>query len=214
VRARDAVGNLSAAISHGWTVDTAAPETTLASAPKSATTDTSATFTFSASESGTFECRLDGAPFALCASPKSYSGLSRADHEFEVRAVDAAGNADATPSAHAWKITAPAAKKTTSALLSPKAGARVTRPPLLVWRRNARARYYNVQIYRGNRKVFSGWPRRNRLQLRARWKYLGRKQRLVAGSYRWYVWPGLGPPSARNYGPLIGQSTFVVRRRK
>jgi large repetitive protein len=213
VRARDAVGNFSPPVSHSWSIDTTAPETRLASAPQSGTA-TTATFTFSASEGGTFECRLDGAPFALCGSPKSYTGLSRGDHRFEVRAIDAAGNADTTPALHAWKVTAPAAKKTTSALLSPRAGARVTRPPLLVWRRHARARYYNVQIYRGSRKVFSSWPTRTRLQLRAQWKYLGRKRRLVRGTYRWYVWPGLGPPSARNYGALLGQSTFIVRRGK
>jgi hypothetical protein len=30
--------------------------------------------------------------------------------------------------------------------------------------------------------------------------------------YRWYVWPGYGTPAARNYGSLLGQSSFVVVR--
>ena len=30
--------------------------------------------------------------------------------------------------------------------------------------------------------------------------------------YRWFVWSGYGSPSANRYGPLLGQSTFVVRR--
>jgi hypothetical protein len=209
VRARDAVGNFSPPVAYSWAIDTTAPETTLASAPKSGTA-TTATFTFSANEGGTFECRLDGAPFALCSSPKSYSGLSKTGHQFEVRAIDTAGNADATPALHAWRVTAPAAKKTRSALLSPAAGARVTRPPLLTWRRVPRARYYNVQVYRGSRKVFSAWPTRTRLQLRQQWKYLGRTQRLTPGRYRWYVWPGYTNP--RRYGALLGQSNFVVRR--
>jgi hypothetical protein len=209
VRARDAVGNMSAPVSHAWTIDATAPETTLAAAPTSGAA-ASATFAFSASENGTFECRVDGQPFTLCDSPKSYTGLSRADHQFEVRAIDAAGNADATPALHGWKITAPAAKKVASALMSPKAGARVTRPPLLVWRRVARASFYNVQVFRGRRKVFSAWPTRTRLQLRARWKYLGRQERLLPGRYRWYVWPGYAAP--RRYGTLLGQSTFVVTR--
>jgi hypothetical protein len=212
VRARDAVGNFSPAVAHGWTIDTIAPETTVASAPKSATTVTSAAFAFSASEGGTFECRLDGAPFALCASPKSYSGLGQGDHRFEVRAIDAAGNADATPALHPWKIQAPVRKIATSALLAPRAGARVTKPPLLVWRRVARAGYYNVQLFRGKQKILSAWPTRARLQLRARWKFAGRVRRLTPGAYRWYVWPGYGVPSARNYGQLLGQSTFVVAR--
>lgn len=45
------------------------------------------------------------------------------------------------------------------------------------------------------------------------WKNLGRKEQLLPGSYRWYVWPGDGAPSARRYGQLLGQSTFVVARR-
>jgi hypothetical protein len=210
VRARDAVGNLSVPVSHAWTIDATAPETTLTTVPSSGTA-TSATFAFAASEGGTFECRVDGGPYALCSSPKTYAGLSRTGHEFQVRAIDAAGNADATPSLHNWKITAPAAKKVASALMSPRAGARVTRPPLLVWRRVRGARYYNVQIFRGRRKVLSGWPTGTRLQLRARWKYLGRRERLSPGRYRWYVWPGYTNP--RRYGALLGQSTFVVARR-
>ncbi len=212
VRAWDAVGNVSAQVAHTWTIDTTAPETTVVSAPKSGTAS-SATFAFSASEGGTFECRLDDAAFALCSSPKSYAGLGKSTHRFEVRAIDAAGNADVTPSVHAWTVQAPVARAARSALLTPRAGARVARPPLLVWRRANRARYYNVQVYRGRRKVLTVWPTKTRFQLQARWKNLGRNERLLPGSYRWYVWPGYGAPSARRYGQLLGQSTFVVARR-
>jgi hypothetical protein len=213
VRPTDVLGNFGAQAEHSWAIDTAAPQTSLAAAPKSGTTATSATFRFSASEGGTFECRLDGAPFALCVSPKSYARLSRAAHQFEVRAIDAAGNADPTPSVHGWRIGAAIVRKAASALLTPRAGARVTRPPALVWRRVKRARYYNVQVYRGRRKVLTAWPTKTKLQLNARWTNLGRKERLLPGSYSWYVWPGYGVPSARRYGQLLGQSTFVVARR-
>ena len=213
VRARDLLGNLSGLVEHSWTIDTAAPQTSLTAAPKSGTTATSVAFRFSANEGGTFECRLDGAPFALCVSPKNYAGLRRAAHQFEVRAIDAAGNADTTPSIHSWRIGAAVVRTASSALLTPRAGARVTRPPVLVWRRATRARYYNVQVYRGRRKVLTAWPTRTRLQLQTRWTNLGRKERLLPGSYRWYVWPGYGAPSARRYGQLLGQSTFVVARR-
>jgi hypothetical protein len=49
-----------------------APLTTLdASGPSGTTTATSASFAFSPNETGSkFECSLDGAPFAECASPK------------------------------------------------------------------------------------------------------------------------------------------------
>lgn len=201
VRANDVVDNLSAPVGHSWTIDTTPPETTLAAAPTSGTA-TSATFAFSANERTTFECRLDGAPFTLCGTPKSYAGLGHGDHQFQVRASDVAGNAHPTPSLHGWRVA--------SSLLSPRAGARVNRPPLLVWRRVTGARYYHVQVFRGRRKVFSGWPTRTRIQLKAKWRNSGRIERLLPGRYRWYVWLGYGNP--RRYRALLGQSTFFVPR--
>jgi hypothetical protein len=215
VRPTDAAGNTGAASSHGWRIDGTAPETTIGSGPRSGTTALSGTFTFSASEPAAFECKLDSAAFAPCTSPKSHAGLSRREHTFAVRAIDAAGNPDPTPAIHRWTIAAaPRRAATTSALLAPRAGARVTSPPLLVWRRAARASYYNVQLYRGRVKMLSSWPVRTRLQLRARWTYLGRQRQLAPGAYRWYVWPGYGRPSARRYGRLLGQSTFTVTPRR
>jgi hypothetical protein len=212
VRPTDAVGNLGATSSYGWMIDATAPETTLGSRPRSGTTTLSATFTFTASEQGAFACKLDGAAFAPCTSPKSYSGLKRSSHTFEVRSIDRAGNVDSTPAVHRWTIAVVRrAAKATSALLVPRAGARVSAPPLLAWRRVARASYYNVQLYRGRLKVLSAWPVRTRLQLRARWTYLGQNRKLSPGVYRWYVWPGYGPARAHRYGALLGQSKFTVR---
>jgi hypothetical protein len=210
VRPADALGNTGAAASHGWTIDATAPETALGSRPRSGTTAVSATFTFSATEPATFECKLDAAAFTPCTSPRSYTGLSRRAHSFEVRAIDAAANVDPAAAVHRWTIAVPRRATTTSALLTPRAGARVTSPPLLVWRRVAGASYYNIQLYRGSVKVLSSWPTRTRLQLRARWTYLSRKRKLSPGVYRWYVWPGHGRASANRYGRLLGQSTFTV----
>ena len=102
VRAIDAAGNVeSSYASRNWTVlalDSTPPDTTITAGPSGTTTSTSASFSFSSSESGsTFECRLDGAAFTSCSSPRAYSGLSTGSHTFEVRAIDAAGNVDATP---------------------------------------------------------------------------------------------------------------------
>jgi hypothetical protein len=214
VRATDAAGNSGAASSYAWTIDATAPETTLGSAPRSGTTAVAATFTFSASEAASFECKLDDASFAPCTSPRSYAALSRSGHSFEVRAIDTAGNVEPAPAAHRWTIAAAPRRVTrTTALLAPQAGARVTSPPLLAWRRAARASYYNVQLFRGSVKVLSSWPTRTRLQLRSRWTYLRRTRKLAAGVYRWYVWPGYGRPAANRYGRLLGQSTFTVVRR-
>jgi hypothetical protein len=52
---------------------------------------------------------LDGAAFAACSSPKSYSDLADGSHTFQVRATDAAANTDPTPASSSWTIetTAP-----------------------------------------------------------------------------------------------------------
>jgi len=91
-------------------VDTTAPETTIDSGPSGTVNSSSATFTFSASEPGsTFECRLDGASFSACSSPKTYSGLADGSHTFEARAKDPAGNVDPSPAGRTWAVdtTAP-----------------------------------------------------------------------------------------------------------
>jgi hypothetical protein len=72
--------------------DTTPPETTIDSGPSGTTTSTSATFAFSSSEAGsTFECSVDGAAFAACASPQDYDRLATRQHTFQLRATDAAG---------------------------------------------------------------------------------------------------------------------------
>lgn len=211
VRPTDAVGNTGASASYGWRIDATAPQTTLGARPRSRTTTLATTFTFSASEQATFQCKLDAAAFAACASPRTYRRLRRTSHTFQVRAVDAVGNVDPTPAVLRWTIAAaPRRVRTASALLSPRGGARVTSPPLLTWRRVPRASYYNVQLYRGSVKVLSAWPTRTRLQLRARWTYLGRQRQLAPGTYRWFVWPRFGRGASGRYGRLLGQSTFTV----
>jgi hypothetical protein len=99
-------------------------------------------------------------------------------------------------------------------LLAPRQDARLRLPPMLRWLPRATARYYNVQLLRRGAKLLSAWPSRPRLALRARWRYRGRRYRLRPGTYRWFVWPGLGSRSRARYGPLLGAGTFVVVERK
>jgi hypothetical protein len=110
VRATDAAGNTDASpASRTWTIvaDTTPPDTTIVDGPSGTTTSTSASFTFSSSEAGsTFECSLDSGIFSTCSSPKAYSDLSTGEHTFQVRATDAAGNADASPASRIWTIVA------------------------------------------------------------------------------------------------------------
>jgi hypothetical protein len=88
--------------------DTTPPDTTITAGPGGSTPTTDATLGFSSNESGsTFQCSLDGAPYQACTSPTTYQGLAAADHQFAVRAIDAAGNVDPTPATSAWMITPP-----------------------------------------------------------------------------------------------------------
>jgi hypothetical protein len=87
--------------------DTTAPQTTISATPPSSTTSTAASFSFTSNESGSsFQCKLDGAAFAGCTSPASYSGLAVGSHTFSVRATDPAGNVDQTPAAFTWTVEA------------------------------------------------------------------------------------------------------------
>ncbi|MCW2993439.1 MAG: hypothetical protein JWQ18_934, partial [Conexibacter sp.] len=86
--------------------DTTPPTTTITSVPPDSTS-TSASLSFTSNEAGsTFQCKLDGAAFAACTSPKSYTGLAVGSHTFSVRATDKAGNTDPSLDSASWKVTA------------------------------------------------------------------------------------------------------------
>ncbi len=116
VRATDAAGNTDATPANfDWTIDTTAPTTTIDTQPGVLDNSADAAFTFSSNDPGaTFECKLDGAPFSSCSSPKSYSALTDGAHNFQVRATDAAGNTDATPANFDWTIDTTAPSSATS----------------------------------------------------------------------------------------------------
>jgi hypothetical protein len=126
-------------------------------------------------------------------------------YTYLVQAADAAGNT-ATGSA----TVTPTAEASTRHLLSPGAGSSLSRPPLLRWRKIARASYYNVQLFRHGKKILSAWPTKPRYQLRSRWRYRGQRHRLVHGTYRWLLWAGYGHRSQHRYGKLLGRRTFVI----
>jgi hypothetical protein len=85
--------------------DEGSPQTRIDSGPAGTTSASSATFSFSSSETdSTFQCRLDGGAWAGCTSPSTRSGLAQGTHSFEVRATDAAGNTDPSPAARVWSV--------------------------------------------------------------------------------------------------------------
>lgn len=106
-RAADSFGNVDPTpASFTWTVvDTTPPDTAIDSGPSGTVSTASATFAFSSADAGArFECALDTAAFTACTSPVTYSGLASGSHRLQVRAIDAAGNADPTPATRSWTV--------------------------------------------------------------------------------------------------------------
>ncbi len=107
VRATDEAGNTDPSpATRDFTVDTTAPDTKIVTAPPQGDTgEKGSTFEFVATDKdASFECSLDAAEFAACASPTTYFGLKEGEHVFRVRAVDAAGNRDPTPAEYKWAV--------------------------------------------------------------------------------------------------------------
>lgn len=121
VRAIDLAGNADpTAASATWTVDSTPPDTNINSAldgngaaPASggSTLSNSITLNFGGTDAvGVmgFQCSLDGAAYGPCTSPVGHSALSLGSHVFQVRALDAADNVDASPASYTWTVVTPA----------------------------------------------------------------------------------------------------------
>jgi sugar lactone lactonase YvrE len=115
VRATDPADNTDPSpASRTFTVDTVPPQTSIDTGPAagSTTNDSTPTFGFSSSEGGSsFACRVDGGEFFACTSPGTIGPLGDGPHNFEVRATDAAGNADASSASRAFIVSGSEAAK-------------------------------------------------------------------------------------------------------
>ena len=111
VRAVDGGGNVSAmSDSLTVTLDREPSDTTITGgtpAGSEVAAGTAVTVEFAATEPGTFTCALDDAAAQPCTSPYRTTASGGGTHTLTVTAVDAAGNADATPAATTWEVTAP-----------------------------------------------------------------------------------------------------------
>jgi hypothetical protein len=82
----------------------ASPTARIVSAPAKDSSSGSATFGFESTDGGvSFVCSLDGAAFASCTSPQSFTGLSDGSHGFSVKAADGTGNLG-DPATYTWTI--------------------------------------------------------------------------------------------------------------
>lgn len=90
-----------------WTVDTVAPPVpVITGKPSDPTSDSTVAFTWTDAEAAaTFQCSLENGPWAPCASPRSWQpdASTSEQHQFAVRALDAAGNAS-PPASYSFKL--------------------------------------------------------------------------------------------------------------
>jgi hypothetical protein len=114
VRPTDQATNVGAPASFVWHVDnsladTTPPQTTITAKPADPSPGADVSFAYGSNEAGSrFECALDGAAFSACpAAGISYPGLANGAHSFQVRAIDASGNADPTPAGYTFSVAAP-----------------------------------------------------------------------------------------------------------
>ncbi len=122
-------------------------------------------------------------------------------YRYTLTSKDAAGNTASV------SLTA-----TPRALYAPAAGAKVGAGAVkLAWVAAPRAHYYNVQLFRGGKKILSMWPLTAAQRVPRQWTYAGKRYSLKPGTYHWYVWPGVGARTASRYGAMLGGSSFVVR---
>jgi RHS repeat-associated protein len=106
VRATDAAANQDRTPAER-TFEVIPPDTTITAGPSGTINTTNASFSFEASTPGsTFECSLDAVAFTACASPRSFEGIADGSHVFKVRALDSAGNLDATPAERSFAVDA------------------------------------------------------------------------------------------------------------
>jgi hypothetical protein len=103
--------------------------------------------------------------------------------------------------------TAAELRQAAGSLVSPKASAWLPwQRTTLRWKPARRATSYNVQVFRGRRRVLNAWSRDTRLRVPRGVLRQGR-------TYVWVVWPANGPRRAARFALPVGRSTFAVTLR-
>ncbi len=169
--------------------DEVAPDTKVTADQSGLVKSTSATFEFSSTEPDSiFQCSLDGAPFAACASPRTYTGLAQGPHTFRVGAIDAAGNIDPTPARASWRVdtTSPRVTPPIHELVAGSALGTTSVPVRIAW---------------SGRDATSGVAR-----------YQVQQRRYVDGAWQAWSWVTSGTTSTSLYRQLApGRYQFRVR---
>lgn len=70
---------------------------------------------------------------------------------------------------------------------------------------------YEVQLFRGDERVFLGRTKQPRVTIGPRWEHEGRPVTLRPGQYRWYVWP-LETGGTRGDAPVVQARVLIAAR--
>jgi hypothetical protein len=205
---RDRAGNLSAHTSFGFNFDATAPNLAGVKVQAGSHVATVRWSPLPAWEPVTIRRSSDRAKESVVYQGTASSFIDRSllngvEYRYVIVASDPASNRDSQ--------TVEVLPK--GPLRAPAEKARVSAPPLLQWVPVRKAAFYNVQLFRNGRKILSAWPAKTRLRLRKTWKWNGRRQALVPGTYRWFVWPAYKRQRGVRYGKPLGYSDFVVAPR-
>jgi hypothetical protein len=89
-----------------WKVDRIAPVASITNVDSlpSLTNQSTLTFQFASTKSGTFKCSVDGSASSTCTSPMTATLLNEGLHTFSVIAVDTVGNISGTAANYQWTL--------------------------------------------------------------------------------------------------------------
>jgi hypothetical protein len=83
----------------------------------------------------------------------------------------------------------------------------------ITWKPVAGATYYNVVLWRDGKRVLDLWPSSPKALLTPKGSDRSANNRLRPGRYLWFVYPGFGPKTKRQYGTLVGSGLVSVAKR-
>ena len=202
---RDEAGNLSAAASSSFKFDATPPATP---AVEMVAGGSAVTLAWKKADGATSYEVLRG----VASSPKLavvWRGTAlrftdkkvkdRTRYRYVVRALDRAGN----PAGYTLVVTPQ------QPVYAPVPGTVTKVVPTVRWAADKKARFYNVQVFKGKTKVLSVWPATASLRLPRSWSFAGRHWALERGTYRVFVWPAFGSTASPRYGKLLGQTSFI-----
>jgi hypothetical protein len=123
------------------------------------------------------------------------------EYLYSVRSVDEAGNVSKAVSIAAFPKILTLRKTPYVVHAAPT--------PILRWGPVRGAAYYNVQLFRGSKRIYSAWPTGHQVGLTTAWTWSGRRRFLLPGQYRWYVWAGFGARKLARYR-FVGSERFTL----